>query len=279
MVDELELLEIRLLVTAIKERYGYDFSDYAEASQMRRIKDSLARYQCKNISELQHKILHDPDFFTSFLNNFTITVSDFFRDPDVYKSLQNQVFPYLETYSRIKVWVAGCAQGEEVYSLAIMFKEANLLDRTMIYATDINPLALEKARSGIFSLESFKNGSINYIKANGKRSLSEYFTVNYDSVIISNDLRSKVTYSDHNLASDHSFGEMQLICCRNVLIYFNQKLQDRALSIINASMEPGAFLALGTRETLKFSKQMRDFCEFVGEHRIYRKKRVRDGRC
>lgn len=264
-------LEVDLLLTAISRRYGYDFHDYAKASLHRRLANILSKYRLANLGDCQHRVINDPGFFYRMLNDLTITVSDLFRDPFVYQSLQKNVFPFLTSLSRFKVWHAGCANGEEVYSLAVLLKESGIYNKAVIYATDINKKAVEFARSGLFNKKVLEQGEKNYLRINSDGRLQQYYSSNQQYGVFNSSLRENVVFSRHNLVTDQSFGEMQLILCRNVLIYFNKKLQERVLTLLTNSLAVGGFLCLGAKETLRFSA-VEDCYEVVDkEARIYRK--------
>ncbi|WP_252272167.1 CheR family methyltransferase [Pseudomonas subflava] len=269
MPDEIEL---RLLIEAIYLRYSYDFRDYAGASLKRRVRQAQAQLDCPTISALQERILHDPKAFMQLLQFLTIPVSEMFRDPGYFLALRQQVVPLLHTYPSLKVWVAGCSTGEEVYSLAILLREEGLLERTMIYATDINPHSLEKAEQGIFALDHIRTYTENYQRSGGKRAFSDYYTAAYDRALFDKTLRDNVTFADHSLATDSVFAETQLISCRNVLIYFNRGLQDRALGLFHESLCHRGFLGLGSKESLDFSGYARQFEALVRQERIFRKR-------
>ncbi|MGV8917023.1 MAG: CheR family methyltransferase [Pseudomonas sp.] len=264
-------IELRLLIEAIYLRYSYDFRDYSGASVKRRVNHALRQFDCATISALQERVLHDPAAFLQLLQYLTIPVSEMFRDPSHFLAIREEVVPLLKTYPSIKVWVAGCSTGEEVYSIAILLREEGLLERTIIYATDINPSSLEKAKLGIYSLDSVRAYTENYQKAGGKRVFSDYYTAAYGNAIFDKTLRENVTFADHSLATDSVFSETQLIMCRNVLIYFNKKLQDRAFGLFHDSLSHRGFLALGSKETVDFSAHSGDFGAFVKQERIYRK--------
>ena len=217
-VDEIEM---RRLLEAVYSRYHYDFRQYASASLRRRLSQALTRLRCGTVAELQHKILHDERAFPALLEYLTVQVSGMFRDPEFYLALRQDVVPLLATYPSLKVWIAGCSTGEEAYSFAILLAEEGLLDRTLIYATDINAESLNKARSGIFSLDRMKQFTLNHREAGGKGSLSDYYHAAHDSAVMSTQLRNRITFADHSLATDNAFSEVQLISCRNVLIYFD----------------------------------------------------------
>ena len=267
-VDEIEM---RLLLDAIYSRYHYDFRQYASASLRRRLSQALARMECATISALQEKVLHDASVFPQLLEFLTVQVSDLFRDPEVYLTLRRDVVPLLATYPSLKIWVAGCSTGEEAYSFAIMLAEEGLLDRTIIYATDINDESLNRARSGIYSLERVKQFTLNHRDAGGKSSLSDYYHAAHDNAVMAARLREHITFADHSLATDSAFSEVQLISCRNVLIYFDRELQDRAIGVFHDSLCHRGFLCLGTKEAIRFSTHADAFTEFRGPERIFRK--------
>lgn len=264
-------IELRLLIEAIYLKYSYDFRDYSSASIKRRVNHALSQFECKTISALQEKVLHDPTAFMQLLQLLTIPVSEMFRDPSHFLALRQEVVPLLKTWPSIKVWIAGCSTGEEVYSMAILLREEGLLDRTILYATDINPRSLDKARQGIFSLKNVRAYTHNYQQAGGQRSFADYYTAAYGYAIFDKSLCDNVTFADHSLATDSVFSETQLISCRNVLIYFNKKLQDRAFGLFHESLCHRGFLALGSKETLDFSAYGNQFEALVKPERIYRK--------
>ena len=242
------------------------------ASVKRRLTQARIHFGCDNFSLLQDKVLHDPTMLPKLLNFMTVQVSEMFRDPEYFLSLRQDVFPHLRTYPSLKIWVAGCSSGEEVYSFAIMLREEGLYDRSMIYATDINMDALQKARAGIYELDRIKLFSENYQKAGGKSSLSDYYVADYGAAVFNKNLTDRVAFSDHSLVSDSVFGEMQLISCRNVLIYFDRDLQDRAVGLFKDSLSYKGFLGLGSKESLRFNSHTNSFSEFSRENRIYQKK-------
>ncbi|MBU0483865.1 MAG: protein-glutamate O-methyltransferase CheR [Proteobacteria bacterium] len=270
--NDLETIEFDLLLEAIVRRYGYDFRNYARASIERRVRQAMAKLHLERISELTTHLLHDPQFFQDLVANFSITVTEMFRDPQVYLALREKVIPYLATYPFIKIWHAGCATGEEVYSLAILLMEEGLLERTTIYATDFNEAALETARAGIYPIEKIKEYNENYLRAKGKCSFSSYYHAQYDSVIMNKGLKKALTIARHNLVTDQVFGEMHLIMCRNVLIYFNRELQERVFTLFDESLGHGGFLCLGTKETIRFYPMAENFTEFDPQNKIYRKR-------
>ena len=262
-------IELGLLLDAIFQTYHYDFRGYAQASLQRRIRSALSHFGCDTISRLQERVLREPKLFSDLLRFLTVQVSDLFRDPSYYRSLREKVVPYLRTYPSLKVWVAGCATGEEAYSLAILLSEEGLLERTLIYATDINPESLRAAEAGIYDVERFQRFSENYLAAGGRASLSNYYTARYSSAVFDRALKKAILFSDHSLATDSAFAEVELASCRNVLIYFERGLQDRALGVLRDSLCRKGFLGLGLKETLRFSAHATAFAEFVSEDRIY----------
>ena len=264
-------IELRLLIEAIYLKYSYDFRDYAGASIKRRVNHALRQLDCKTISALQERILHEPATFMQLVQYLTIPVSEMFRDPEHFLAIRQEVVPILKTYPSLKIWIAGCSTGEEVYSMAILLREEGLLDRTIIYATDINPRSLEKAKQGIFSLENIRAYTHNYQKSGGQRSFADYYTAAYDYAIFDKSLRENVTFADHSLATDSVFSETNLISCRNVLIYFNKNLQNKAFGLFHESLCHRGFLMLGSKETLDFSDYSRQFTPLLKQERIYRK--------
>ncbi len=264
-------IELRLLIEAIFLQYSYDFRGYSGASLKRRVLLSLKHMQCETISALQEKVLREPHAFMELMQFLTIPVSDMFRDPSYYRALREQVVPVLRTYPSLKIWIAGCSTGEEVYSLAILLREEGLLERSLIYATDINPRSLEQAQRGIFAINHVRKYTENYQQAGGKTSFSNYYTAAYDSVIMDKSLRENVTFADHSLATDSVFSETHLISCRNVLIYFNRPLQDRAFGLFHESLCHRGFLGLGSKESVEFSGYADSFEPFVKPERIFRK--------
>jgi chemotaxis protein methyltransferase CheR len=264
-------IEIHLLVEAVFMRYGHDFRDYAQASLKRRILQAQQRMGLASISGLQERVLHDPDEFAQLLQYLTVPVSEMFRDPSYFLALRRHVVPVLRTYPSLKVWIAGCSTGEEPYSLAILLLEEGLLDRTILYATDINHASLDKARAGIFSLDHMQAFTRNYQRAGGAASFSDYYTAAYGGALFDKRLRESITFADHSLATDAVFSETHLVSCRNVLIYFNRDLQDRALGLFHDSLAHRGFLGLGSKETLDFSSFSERFETVSRPDRIYRK--------
>lgn len=269
---ELEHIEIELLLEAIFRRYGYDFRSYARASIERRIRQFMVRAGCATISEMIPKLLHDAGFFSQLARYFSISVTELFRDPWVYLVMREKVLPLLKTWPHVKIWHAGCATGEEVYSLAIMLKEEGVYERATIYATDFNDEALERAREGIYALDKIQEATRNYQRTGAKGSFSEYYHARYQAAAMDSALKERVVFSGHNLATDSLFGEMHLIFCRNVLIYFNRDLQNRVLQLFTESLVHGGFLCLGSKEDLRFT-DVCDRYEVVDDKaRIYKKK-------
>jgi chemotaxis protein methyltransferase CheR len=266
-------IEIRLLVDAVYLRYGHDFRDYAPASLRRRVLQAQQRLDLPSVSALQERVLHDPASFAELLQYLTVPVSEMFRDPAYFLALRRQVVPILRTYPSVKVWVAGCSTGEEPYSLAILLQEEGLLDKTILYATDINHASLERARQGIFGLDRMQAFTRNYQRAGGLASFSDYYTAAYGGALLDRSLRDRITFADHSLATDAVFSETQFVSCRNVLIYFNRKLQDRALGLFHESLVHRGFLGLGSKETLDFSGYAERFEALSRPQRLYRKVR------
>ncbi len=267
--SEVEQIEMDVLLEAIHRRYGYDFRNYARASLKRRLQHRMQESDMNDISDLLPRLLHDEEFFDRFLRDMSITVTEMFRDPSFFSAVRQHVVAVLKTYPFIKVWHAGCATGEEVYSMAILLHEEGFYDRTQFYATDYNTDSLEKARVGLFARKQIDKYAGNYSKAGGTASLSDYYLSKYDSVKIHSWLRKNITFSHHNLVTDGVFGEMNLIVCRNVLIYFDRALQDRALSLFSDSLCRRGFLCLGSKESLDFSAVADQFEPVKSRERIY----------
>jgi len=267
-----ELIEVDLLLEAVFQRYGYDFRDYGKAHAKRRIMHRLALSGIHSISELQNKILYDEKIFFQFLQDLSINTTEMFRDPDFFLAIREQVIPVLKTYPFIKIWHAGCSTGEEVYSMAIMLKEEGLLNRTQIYATDFNPSVLQKAREAIYSAGQIKDYTRNYIKAGGRNSFSDYYNARYDSAILKKSLKENIVFAEHNLVTDSVFGEMNLVMCRNTLIYFNKNLQDKVVGLFRDSLVPGGFMCLGSKESITFSPHSEIFEPLVAKWKVFRKK-------
>jgi chemotaxis protein methyltransferase CheR len=265
-------IEYRLLIDAIYQMYHYDFRDYAPASLKRRLRTALLRLNCQTLSQLQDRLLSEPEIFTSLLNFLTVPVSEMFRDPGYFRALREQVVPLLRTYPSLKIWVAGCSTGEEVYSLAILLREEGLLERTLIYATDINPQTLQIAEAGVYEIDRIAGFTDNHQRSGARSSLSDYYVAAYGRAVFDKSLRRRIVFSDHSLATDSVFAEVQLVSCRNVLIYFNRELQDRALQLFRDALCRKGFLGIGSKESLRFSTQAPRFADFVPEQRIFRKR-------
>lgn len=268
---ELFDLELRLLLEAVYQRYHYDFRDYALASLRRRMRHAMARFECDNMGALQHRLLHEPETFALAMQYFTVQVSEMFRDPAYFRMLREHAIPVLRTYPSIKLWIAGCSTGEEVWSLAILLQEEGLLDRAIIYATDINPDALEAAEIGAFALDRMAQFSRNYLEAGGTGSLSDYYSSGYGSVVFDRRLKRNIVFADHSLATDTVFSEVHLVSCRNVLIYFQRALQDRAIGLFHEALVHRGFLGLGSKESLQFGEHADEFEACAREQRLYRK--------
>ncbi|HET7794984.1 MAG TPA: protein-glutamate O-methyltransferase CheR [Rhizobacter sp.] len=265
-------IELRLLVDAIYLKYHYDFRGYATASLKRRLSSAMARFGCQTLSQLQDQLLHDAAVFPALLDYLTVQVSEMFRDPGYFKTLRDEVVPLLRTYPSLKVWVAGCSAGEEVYSLAILLREEGLLERTLLYATDINPQALKKAEAGVYELAHIAQFTRNHQRSGARSSLSDHYTAAYGRAVFDKSLRKHIVFSDHSLATDSVFAEVQLVSCRNVLIYFDRTLQDRAVGLFREALVRKGFLGLGAKESLRFSAHREGFDEFSPAERIYRRR-------
>ena len=269
--NENEKIEFDLILEAIYQKYGYDFRNYAKASLRRRLRYRLSQSNLETISEMQHKLLNDKEFFDTLLLDLTINVTEMFRDPSFFKALREIVISELKKQPFIKVWHAGCSSGEEIYSTAILLKENGMYESSLIYATDTNEMVLDKAKSGIFPIEKMKDFTVNYRKAGGLASFADYYTARYDNAIMDNSLKKNIVFSNHNLVTDSVFGEMDLIMCRNVLIYFNRELQDRVFRLFMDSLRPGGFLCLGSKETVRFSSLSENFENVIEKERVYRR--------
>ncbi|PYE23499.1 chemotaxis protein methyltransferase CheR [Rhizobium sp. PP-F2F-G20b] len=270
-LEKVEDIEIRLLLEALYSRYHYDFRGYAMASVKRRLRQALEQLHISTISGLQERLLHDRDMLPQLLGYLTVQVSEMFRDPDYFRAIREQVIPHLRTYPSLKVWVAGCSHGEELYSLVILFREEGLEDRTLFYATDISQEALQIAEAGVYPLDRMQLFTENHRKSGGKSSLSDYYQAAYGRVSFDRTLRRNVVFSDHSLVTDAVFGEMNLVSCRNVLIYFDRTLQDRALGLFKDSLPRNGFLGLGAKESIRFSDHAGAFRDFVREEKIYQR--------
>jgi len=264
-------IELPLLLEAIYRRYHYDFRGYASASLKRRLAQAMDRFSCRTLSQLQDLVLHQPVLFPTLLDFLTVQVSEMFRDPPYFRALREKVVPLLRTYPSLKVWVAGCSTGEEVYSLAILLQEEGLLERSLIYATDINASALERAQSGIYDAARVAGFTDNHRKSGARSSLSDYYTAAYGKAVFDKSLKSNIVFADHSLSTDSAFSEVQLVSCRNVLIYFDRQLQDRVLGLFRDSLCRKGFLGLGAKESVRFSAHSYAFSDFVANDKIFRK--------
>lgn len=265
-------LELPLFLEAVFAKYHYDFREYARASLRRRLGQALIHFGCRSLSGLQERILHDKALFPELLGFLTVQVSDMFRDPTYFRSLRERVIPVLRTYPSLRIWIAGCSTGEEVWSLAILLREEGLLSRTILYATDINTEALKRAEAGVYPVDRLQAFTQNHQRSGAKGSLSESYNAAYGSAVFDKSLRKNVVFSDHSLATDSVFAEVQLVSCRNVLIYFEPALQERTIRLFSESLVHRGFLGLGSKESLHFSEAGKDFETLVREDRIFQKK-------
>ena len=265
-------LEISLLLEAIYQQYGYDFRQYSKAHIRRRIMNRMALSGIKDVSLIQSRVLKDETFAYELLQDLSITVTEMFRDQDFYKSIRENVIPLLKTYPFIKIWHAGCATGEEAYSMAIILHEEGLYDRTTIYATDFNPRALIRAKEGIFSNKLMADYTTNYQLSGGKESFSDYYTSSYDNVIMNQSLKKNIVWANHNLVTDGVFAEVHLILCRNVLIYFDQNLQNKVQRLFYDTLISGGILCLGSKEGLRYTDFSEDYTDLDKKQRIFKKR-------
>src|SRR2546425_2127624 len=270
---DLEALEIKLLTEGIYEHYGFDFRDYSLPSMKRRIWKRIYAEGLSTVSGLQEKVLHDAGTMERLLLDLSINTTAMFRDPTFYAAFRQKVVPHLRTYPFVRIWHAGCSTGEEVYSMAILLQEEGLYDRCRIYATDINEPVLQRAKEGIFPLSSMQENTSNYIAAGGNGTFSEYYTARYDYAIFRPALRENVVFAQHNLVTDASFNLFNVIFCRNVLIYFNNALQERVQCLFLDSMEMFGILGLGKKETVRYSPVADCYEEIDAEERLYRRVR------
>ncbi len=270
--EKVEDIEIRLLLEALFVRYHYDFRNYSMASIKRRLRQARQQLGFATFSALQESMLHDPDMLPKLLRYLTVQVSEMFRDPDYFRAIREKVVPHLRTYPSLKIWIAGCSEGEELYSLSILFREEGLEDRTIFYATDINQEALHAAETGVYAADRVRLFTENHRKSGGKSSLSDYYQAAYGRVSFDRTLRRNVVFSDHSLVTDAVFGEMNMISCRNVMIYFDRALQDRAVGLFADSLPRKGFLGLGAKESLRFSRHADSFEDFVREEKIYQRR-------
>lgn len=266
-------LELRLLLEAIYHLHHYDFRGYAPASLRRRLQSAMIRFRCDTLSQLQDRIVHEPDIFPQLLDHLTVQASEMFRDPGYFRALREHVVPVLRTYPSLKIWVAGCSSGEEAYSLAILLREEGLLSRALIYATDINAHSLQRAEAGIYAGDRIARFTAGHRQSGARSSLSDHYTAAYGRVIFDRSLREHIVFADHSLATDSVFAQVQLVSCRNVLIYFDPRLQDRALSLFHESLCRHGFLGIGAKESLRFSSFAHAFHPLVRRERIFQKGR------
>jgi len=263
--------ELKMLLDELYRLHGYDFSSYAKASLKRRVNRLLIIDKIPSLAELLYRIKNDPEYLRHIIEELTVNVTEMFRDPGSFRLLRDKILPLLATRPFIRIWHAGCATGEEVYSMAILLEELNLLHKSLLYATDLNPSVIENLNKGIFPISQMKQYSENYQQAGGKKDFSTYYTAKYDWVKFHERLRSKMIVATHNLVSDRSFNEFQLILCRNVLIYFDKDLQDHVLNLFDESLETLGFLVLGSKENLRFSRIAGRYTQFDAKEKIWRK--------
>ena len=270
--EKVEDIEIRLLLEALFVRYHYDFRNYSMASLKRRLRQARQQLGLATISAMQEHLLHEPSMLPKLLRYLTVQVSEMFRDPEYFRAIREKVVPHLRTYPSLKVWIAGCSEGEELYSFVILFGDEGLEDRTIFYATDINHDALQAAEAGIYAVDRVQAFTENHRRSGGRSSLSDYYQAAYGRVSFDRTLRRNVVFSDHSLVTDAVFGEMQLISCRNVMIYFDRSLQDHAIGLFSESLSRKGFLGLGSKESLRFSRHADAFDEFDGDKKIYQRR-------
>ncbi len=270
---ENEDIEIKLFIDMLFYKYGYDFREYSRAHMKRRIKHRIEiEPNMKTVSDFIHEVLWNEAYFRKIVSDFSINVTEMFRDPSFYKKIREEVVPILKTYPFIKIWHAGCSTGQEVYSMAILLEEEGLLSRTQIYATDFNDIVLKKAREGIYSTDYIKDYERNYKHSGGRHSLSDYYHEAYNSLIFDQRLKEKILFSNHNLVTDGVFGEMNMIICRNVLIYFERELQNKVFSLFKNSLCYGGILGIGSKESMHFSDVRSKFKTLDAEEKIFVKK-------
>jgi chemotaxis protein methyltransferase CheR len=271
MQAQTESAELQSLLEAIYQKYGYDFRHYSQASIRRRILQRFTRSNLPDLAALKSKLLHDKNFFHILLMDFSINVTEMFRDPSFYLALRQEIIPILKTYPIVRIWVAGCSSGEEIYSMTILLEEEGLLYKSLIYATDFNEVILQKARLGIFPTERMKEYTRNYQLAGGKESFSRYYSVKNEVANMDKDLKKNIIFATHNLATDGVFGEMHLIMCRNVMIYFDKELQNRVIGLFHDSLIRKGILCLGEKESLRFTQYNRMFEELIVHEKIFQK--------
>jgi chemotaxis protein methyltransferase CheR len=264
-------IEITLILEGIYRQYGYDFRNYARASIRRRLYNCVSAEKLNTISGLQERVLHDPACMARLLTVLTVHSTAMFRDAGFYRAVRDKVIPALGTYPFVRIWHAGCSTGEEVYSLAILLREEGLYDRCRIYATDLSDAVLQSARTGVFPLTTMKEYTENYVKAGGKTAFSDYYTARYDHAVFPQELRENVVFAPHNLVTDGSFNEFNVILCRNVMIYFNRELQNRVHELFYRSLCRFGVLGLGKKESLRFTPHEDDYEALDDGERLYRK--------
>ncbi len=269
-IKDTEDIEIQLFLEGMYLKYGYDFRDYSRRHIKRRIKNLIALNSFNSISEMQYQMLIDYNFFKSILPYFSINVTEMFRNPSLFNFIRKEILPLLSTYPMLKIWHAGCSTGEEVYSMAILLHEYGLYDRCQLYATDFNEDILNKAKEGQFSLEQIKKYTNNYIQSGGLEDFSDYYTIHYQTALINSELKKNIIFANHNLVTDQVFGEMHMIVCRNVLIYFNHTLQEKVIQLFKTSLCKGGILCLGSKETLLIDKE-KEIEVYAQKQKIYRK--------
>ena len=269
--EDIERIELDCLMEAVYRRYGWDFREYSPASLRRRVWRRVRREGLESVSALQERILREPTVMERLLLDLSINVTAMFRDPSFYRALREQIVPLLRTYPFTRIWNAGCSTGEEVYSIAIVLQEEGIYDRARIYATDLNENVLERAHEAVFPLAKMKDYTQNYIRSGGTRSFSDYYTSAYDAAAFDSSLTRNIVFAQHNLVSDRSFNEFHLIVCRNVMIYFDRSLQSRVHELFHSSLVRFGILALGHRESIRFSPFEDCYEELDGRERLYRK--------
>lgn len=263
--------EVQALLNALFEKHGYDFTNYAKSSLKRRINRLLVIDRLPSFAELLYKVKAEPEYLPHLVEELTVNITEMFRDPLTFKTIREKVLPVLATHPFIRIWHAGCASGEEVYSMAILLEEAKLLHKSLIYATDLNASVIENVRQGIFPLSQMKQYSENYVLSGGKKDFSDYYTAKYDWAKFDEKLKTKMIVATHNLVSDRSFNEFSLILCRNVLIYFDKVLQDKVLTLFDDSLERLGFLVLGAKENIRFSALAKSYAQLDPKEKIWRK--------
>lgn len=273
LAERIEAIELPLLLEALHQRYGYDFRDYAPASLLRRLRLAMQAEQLTTVSAFQDRLLHDPACMARLLDTVSVDVTAMFRDPAFYLAFRDQVVPGLQALPHLKVWVAGCASGEEVYSLAIVLFEAGLLEKTQLYATDFNARGLAQGQAAIFPIRKMREYTANYVKAGGQAAFSDYYTAKHDAVILRDGLRRNIVWAEHNLATDSSFNEFHVVLCRNVMIYFTRKLQERVLGLLYGSLAMQGVLGLGHGESLHGYPVADCFAAISRAEKLYRKLR------